>query len=147
MCLAEKFPQEGEDSGGFEQDAFSDLEELDFQVSEDAASSVVAALHCLGRERGAFLGHASSSLRLQFAIMCIGHESGLCLAHYDGEVYLTPNACDLCPLRWYVQKQWDGYTISCYSKWSWQYLSHAHASLFLQKGFKGAGDLWQCWIK
>ena len=165
MCLAEKFPQEGEDSGGFEQDAFSDLEELDFQVSDDAASSVVAALHCLGGERGAFLSHASSSLRLQselhpdgatwlimpipedctFAIMCLGHERGLFLAHYDGEVYLTPNACDLCPLRWYVQKQWDGYTISCYSKWSWKYLSHAHAWVFLQKGFRGAGELWQFW--
>ena len=167
MCLVEKLHQKAEDSGGFDQDAFSDIEELDFQVSDDAASAVVAALHCLGGERGAFLSHASSSLRLQselhpdgatwlimpipedctFAIMCLGQERGLFLAHYDGELYLTSNSCDFSPLRWYVQEHWDGYTISCYSKWSWMCLSHAHAWVFLQKGFGGAGELWQFWTK
>ena len=159
--------QKVEDSGGFDLDASPDTEELDLQVCEDAASAVVAALHCLGGERGDFLSHASSSLRLQselhpdgetwlimpvpgdctFAIMCLGQERGLFLAHYDGEVYLTPHACDLCPLRWYVQKQWDGYTISCYSKWSWMYLSHACGRVFLQKAFLGAGELWQFWTE
>ena len=108
--------QKVEDSGGFDLDASPDTEELDLQVCEDAASAVVVALHCLGGERGDFLSHASSSLRLQselhpdgetwlimpvpgdctFAIMCLGQERGLFLAHYDGEVYLTPHACDLC---------------------------------------------------
>ena len=153
MCLVEKFYEKAEDSGGFDLDASPDIEELDLQVSEDAASAVVAALHCLGGEQGAFLSHASSSLRLQselhpeFAIMCLGQERGLFLAHYDGEVYLTPNSCDLSPLRWYVQKQWDGYTISCYSKWSWMYLSHACGRVFLQKAFLGAGELWQFWTE
>ena len=167
MCLVEKLHQKAEDSGGFDLDASPDTEELDHQVSEDAASGVVAALHCLGGERGAFLSHASSSLRLQFgvpsdgetwlvmpvpedctfAIMCLGQEGGLFLAHYAGQVYLTPNSCDLSSLRWYVQKQCDGYTISCYSKWSWMYLSHACGRVFLQKAFLGAGELWQFWTE
>ena len=106
MCLVEKLHQTDEDSCCFDLDASPDSEELDLQVSEDAASAVVAALHCLGGERGAFLSHASSSLRLQselhpagetwlimpvpedctFAIMCLGQEMGLCFAHWDGEV-------------------------------------------------------------
>ena len=167
MCLAANFHPKDENLAGIDLDAFSDLEGLDYQVSDDASLAVVAALHCLGGERGAFLSHASSSLRLQselhpdgatwlimpipedctFAIMCLGQERGLFLAHHDGELYLTSNSCDFSPLRWYVQEQWDGYTISCYSKWSWKYLSHAHAWVFLQKGFKGAGELWQFWTK
>ena len=54
MCLVEELHQKAEDSGGFDLDASPDSEELDLQVSEDAASVVVAALHCLGGERGAF---------------------------------------------------------------------------------------------
>ena len=65
MCLVEKLHQKAEDPGGFDLDAFPDIEELDLQVSEDVASAVVAALHCLGGERGSFLSQASSSLRLQ----------------------------------------------------------------------------------
>ena len=101
MCLVEKLHPKAEDSGGFDLEASPDTEELDLQVSEDAASAVVAALHCLGGERGAFLSHASSSLRQQpglhtagemwriisdpqdctFAIMCLGQEEGLFRAH------------------------------------------------------------------
>ena len=136
-------------------------------MSDDATSAVVVALQCLGGERGDFLSHASSSLRLKselhpaseawlimpvpedctFAIMCLGQEKGLFLAHFDGEVYLTPNSCELSPLQWYVEKQWDGYTISCYSKRSWMYLSHACGNEFLQKAFLGAGELWQFWTE
>ena len=145
--------QKVEDSGGFDLDASPDTEELDLQVREDAASGVVAALHCLGGEGRAFLSHASSSLRLQFgvpsdgetwlvmpvpedctfAIMCLGQERGLFLAHHDGELYLTSNSCDLSPLRWYGLKQWDGFTISCYSKWSWLYLSRARGRVFCRR--------------
>ena len=82
-----------------------------------------------------------------FAIMCLGQEMGLFFAHWDGEVYLTPNSCELSPLQWYVEKQWDGYTISCYSKRSWMYLSHACGKVFLQKAFLGAGALWQFWTE
>ena len=154
MCLVENLHQKAEDLGGFDLDAFPDTEELDFQDSEDVALNVVVALHCLGGERGDFLSHASSSLRLQselhpngetwpimpvpedctFAIMCLGQERGLFLAHFDGEVYLTPNSCELSPLQWYVEKQWDGYTISCYSKRSWMYLSHACGRVFFANG-------------
>ena len=167
MCLLEKLYQKAEDSGFFDLDASLDTEELDLQVSEDAVSAVVAVLHCVGGERGAFLSHATSSLRLQselhpdgetwaimpvpedctFAIMCCGQTRGLFLAHYQGEVYLTPNLCDLSPLSWYVQKQWGGYTISCYSNCSWMYLSHACGRVFLQKAFLGAGELWQLWTE
>ena len=131
MCLVEELHQKAEDSGGFDLDASPDFEELDLQFSEDAASAVVAALQCLGGERGTVLSHAGSSLRLKsglhtdgetwlimpvpedctFAIMCLGQEMGLFLAHWDGEVYLTPNSCELSPLQWYVEKQWDGYKI------------------------------------
>ena len=68
MCLVEKLHQKAEDSDGFDLDASQDTEELDLQVSEDVSSNVVAALQCLGGERGAFLSHASSSLRLQFGV-------------------------------------------------------------------------------
>ena len=89
------------DSGGFDQNASPDLKELDVQFSEDATSGVVTSLLCLGGERGAFLSHASSSLRLllglhsagemwpiipdpqdcTFAIMCLGQEEGLFRAY------------------------------------------------------------------
>ena len=167
MCLVEELHQKAEDSGGFDLDASPDFEELDLQFSEDAASAVVAALQCLGGERGTVLSHAGSSLRLKsglhtdgetwlimpvpedctFAIMCLGQEKGLFLAHFDGEVYLTPNSCELSPLQWYVEKQWDGYKISCYSKRSWMYLSHACGRVFLQRAFLGAGELWQFWTE
>ena len=65
MCLVVELHQKTEDSGGFVLDASPDSEELDLQFSEDAASGVVTALLCLSGERGAFLSHASSSLRLQ----------------------------------------------------------------------------------
>ena len=78
-----------------------------------------------------------------FAIMCLSQDSGLFLAHCAGQVYLTPNSCDLSSLWWYVQKQFDGYTISCYSKWSWMYPMHACGRVFLQMALLGAGELWQ----
>ena len=83
----------------FDRNASPDLKELDVQFSEDATSGVVTSLLCLGGERGAFLSHASSSLRLlpglhtagemwriipdpqdcTSAIMCLGQEEGLFL--------------------------------------------------------------------
>jgi len=145
MCVVAKLYQQAEDSRSFDLDAFPHSEELDLHMSDDATSAVVVALQCLGGERGHVLSHAGSSLRLKsglhtdgetwlimpdpwactFAIMCLGQEEGLLVPHFDGEVYLKPNWCELSPLQWYVEKQWDGFTISCYSKSSWMYRSHA----------------------
>ena len=163
MCLVVEVHQQAEDSGGYDLDASPDSEELDLQISEDVPSGVVTALLCLGGERGACLSHANSTLRLQsglqgageawriipapkectFAITCLGQEEGLFLAHFDGEVYLTPNSWNLSSLQWYVEKYLDGYRISCYSRGSWMYLSHACGRVFLQRAFLGAGELWQ----
>ena len=101
MHLVVELHQRAEDSGGFDYNASPDSKELDVQFSEDATSGVVTALLCLGGERGAFLSHASSSLRLllglhsagemwpiipdpqdcTFAIMCLGQEEGLFRAY------------------------------------------------------------------
>ncbi len=54
MCLAANLHPKDENLAGIDLDAFSDLEGLDYQVSDDASLAVVAAPHCLGGERGAF---------------------------------------------------------------------------------------------
>ena len=79
MCLVENLHQKAEDLGGFDLDAFPDTEELDFQDSEDVASNVVAALHCLGGERGAFLSHASSSRDLSVGCLLMARHGLSCL--------------------------------------------------------------------
>ena len=162
MSAVEVHPH-SEDSGGYDLDSAPVPEELDFLISEDVPSGVVAALLCLGGERGCCLSHARSTLWLQlgvrgagevwriipspqecsFRIMCLGQEEGLFLGHDDGQVYLKSNSCNLCSLQWYVEKHLDGYRISCYSKGSWMYLSHACGRVFLQTAYLGSGELWQ----
>ena len=144
-------------------DASADFEVLDLQFTENTPSGVVTAHLCLGGEHQSFLSDANSRLRLQsalqgagdmwriipvdqtctFLIMCPGKEVELFLAHFDGEVYLTPNEWKLSSLQWYVEKHKNGYTICCYSKGSWMYLSHACGSVFLQWAFLGVGEQWQ----
>ena len=167
MCLAVEVHPQAEDSGGYDLDAAPVAEELDFLISEDVPSGVVAALLCLGGERGRCLSHALSTLWLQlgvrgvgavwriipspqecsFRIMCLGQEEGLFLGHDDGQVYLKSNSCNLCSLQWYVEKHLDGYRISCYSKGSWMYLRHAFCWVFLQTAYLGSGELWQLLIE
>ena len=48
MCLAVEVHPQAEDSGGYDLDAAPVAEELDFLISEDVPSGVVAALLCLG---------------------------------------------------------------------------------------------------
>ena len=118
MCVVAKLYQQAEDSRSFDLDAFPHSEELDLHMSDDATSVVLVALQCLGGETGDFLSHASSSLRFKlelhpaseawlimplpedctFAIICLGQDKGLFLAHWDRQVYLTPNSCELSPL-------------------------------------------------
>ena len=163
MCLHVELYEKAEHSGGFNLDASPDSEELRLQFTKDAASGVNTAILCLGGERGAFLSHTRSKLRLHrdlptfdemwriipvpeectFAIMCLGQEEGFYLVHWDGEVYLTPNAWNLGPLQWHIETQDDGYKIFCFSEDSLKYLSHANRRLFLQRAYRGAGELWQ----
>ena len=163
MCLVVEFLQQAENSGGYDLAASPDPEELDLQISEDVPSVVVTALLCLGGECGYRLSHANPTLRLQsglqgageawrimpasqectFAITCRRQEEVFFLAHFDGEVVLAPNSCNLCSSQWYVEKHLDGYTISCYSRGLWMYLSHACSRVFLQTAYLGAGELWQ----
>ena len=118
MCVVAKLYQQAEDSRSFDLDAFPHSEELDLHMSDDATSVVLVALQCLGGETGDFLSYASSSLRFKselhpaseawlimplpvdcsFAIICLGQDKGLFLAHWDRQVYLTPNSCELSPL-------------------------------------------------
>ena len=72
LCLLVEIHQKAEDSDGFDLDASPDCGKLNLQFSEDAASSVVAALLCLSGERGTFESHASSSLQLQTRLQAAG---------------------------------------------------------------------------
>ena len=80
---------------------------------------------------------------MYFTITCLDRGVELFLAHYGGEVHLTPSAGNLSDLQWYVDKHPDGYTICCYSRDSWMYLSHAFGRVFLQWTYLGARELWK----
>ena len=163
MCLVVEVLQQAENSGGLDLAVSPDPEEPDLQISEDVPSVVVTALLCLGGECGYRLSHANSTLWLQsglqgadaawrimpasqeqtLAITCLRQGEDLFLSHFDGVVSLALNSCNLCSSQWYVEKHLDGYTISCYSRGLWMYLSHACSRVFLQTAYRGAGELWQ----
>ena len=78
MCLAVEVHPQAEDSGGYDLDAAPVAEELDFLISEDVPSGVVAALLCLG---GGML--ALSQSRPFYSVAAVrGAGSRRSVAHY-----------------------------------------------------------------
>ena len=72
MCLAAEVHPQAEDSGGYDLESAPVAEELDFLISEDVPSGVVAALLCLSGERGRCLSHALSTVWLQLGVRGVG---------------------------------------------------------------------------
>ena len=134
-------------------------------MSDGATSAVGVALQCLGGERGDFsqsrqfqsttevraahsewsMGNHACSWRLHMRHHVSRSGKGFAPSTRGWWSLLDAQFVQTQLLQWYIEKQCHGYTVSCYSKSSWMYLSHSCGKVFLQKVFLGAGKLWQYW--
>ena len=81
-----------------------------------------------------------------FTIQCCGDEQGFCLEHSEGHLQFMCN-CGTPRQMWWVQKHVIAYIVSCLSGNKMLFLRHGFAKLFLQNGHRGAGELWQFFMR